>query len=160
MSEVVGTLATRLWVASHLVFQDSGPQKSDVLSIAHGAQTELIAFLEHMIKCGHHIEVTAIRSDHSCDGMGVGYHYQGWAIDCWPLNSTRPGDYMSVDTHEFRQFLVDAIAGPFYFQTGLGGSANTVVNQFAAGAAWFPDNDEDHIHFGVRPTLDSEMLGA
>jgi hypothetical protein len=150
---VAGTLATRLWVASRLVYQDTGPQKSDVLSISHGAQTELIAFLEYMLKRGHLLEATAIRSDHSCDGIGVGYHYQGWAIDCWPLNSSNPGDYMDQFSHNFRQFLKDAIDGPFYFQTGLGGSANIEANQIAAGHGWFADNTEDHVHFGVRPTV-------
>jgi hypothetical protein len=145
------SLAMRQQVVSKLVFQDA-TQKSDLLDI-NTTNSALIAFLHYMTcTLAYNIEVTAVYTDHHIDGDGPGLHRPaGCAVDCWPLNSSKPGDYMDENSPNFQRFLKDGSHGPFYYDTGLGGSSYTPANMEAAGPAAFQDAPVDHVHFGVRP---------
>jgi len=137
----------RAALVSKLIFQDE-TQKSDLLDESK-TQTSLIAYLLGLVDKGYHIEITAVRTDHDDDSaLGLHCHANGYAVDCWPLNSATPGDYMTQDTHPFRQFLVDAASSPWNFQIGLGGCADNSGDAIAAGSTEFPDNGADHIHLG------------
>ena len=130
-------------------------QTSDLLD-PNQTQTEIIALLDYLQKRGHRIELTAVRSDHHDDSdlstpsFFFGTHAHGWAVDCWPLNSDKAGDYMDPGSHNFRQFLKDASTAPFLMQIGLAGAANTAANQQAAGITAFVDDGGDHVHLGTR----------
>ena len=150
------SIATRQWIVSHpnTKFQNDS-QKNDLLN-SSATKTELIAFLQYMIQKKWIIEFTAICSDHHDDTPlctagppYCGTHAKGWAVDCWPLNSPKAGDYIDAGDPRFQAFLSTAMHAPFYMQTGLGGSANSPINQIAAGADWFPDSEADHVHFGT-----------
>ena len=149
-----GDSRTRARVVEACLFQDPA-QKSD-LRDSNVTQTELIALLDYLQKRGHRLEITAARSDHHDDtNLGepdefFGCHARGWAVDCWPLNSDRAGDYMDETTHDFRQFLVDASNAPFLMQIGLAGSADLQANHVAAGPTCFSDDGGDHVHLGTR----------
>ena len=141
-------------VQSSRTFFQVDSQRSDLLD-PNITQTQLIAFLTHILAQGWAIEFTAICSDHHDDSCLTsppycGTHAKGWAVDCWPLNTPKAGDYMDAGDPHFQKFLSQAMNAPFYMQTGLGGSANTGANQVAAGGAWFPDSDADHVHFGTH----------
>jgi hypothetical protein len=150
-----GSSQTRQWVAARLFYQDS-TQKSDILD-PNKTQTELIAALQSLLKKGYHIELTAVNSDHHDDTNlnptppYCGVHAHGWAVDCWPLNSATPGDWVDASTHIFRQFLVDISKVPFYMQTGLvGDGADSAANFQAAGPGAFQDDGGAHIHIGTK----------
>jgi hypothetical protein len=144
------SLAMRQQVVSKLVFQDA-TQKSDLLDL-NITNSGLIAML-HYLTCvlAYHFEVTAVKDDHHNDGDGPGLHWSGNACDGWPLNSGKPGDYMDQTAPSFQRFLQDVANGPYYYDTGLGGSAYTSANMKAAGPAAFKDDGQDHVHIGTKP---------
>jgi hypothetical protein len=143
------SLAARAELCAKLIFQDES-QKSDLMN-PEVTQTQLIALLLDIVGKGHTLEITAVKSDHHDDSaLGLHCHFNGYAADCWPLNTYTPGDYMDAGTHDFRQFLVDASQSQWLFQIGLAGSADTPANHTAAGATCFSDDGGDHIHFGAN----------
>ena len=138
-----------------LVFQDAS-QKSDLENTAL-TQTQLIALLQYLcVTKGHHIEITACRSDHHDDSdlaptpPHLGTHAGGWAVDCWPLTDGTPGSYIDPSTQAFRDFLSDVKRAPYLLQIGLGGAADTEANRAAAGDTVFSDDGADHIHCGTQ----------
>jgi hypothetical protein len=146
-----------------LSFQDDS-QKTDLLDPSL-TQTELIAALQHLLEQGWPIQVTAVRSDHHDDTAldatppYVGTHAHGWAIDMWPMDPTAPSQYLDAGDARFAKFLTDCSHVPYYLQTGLGGTADTAINQVAAGAGWFADGytdangawvSQDHVHLGTQ----------
>jgi hypothetical protein len=139
---------TRELVVSKLFFQDD-TQKSDLLD-PEITNTNLIAALDDLLTQGHHIEITAVKSDHRDDGCGSGLHESGCAVDCWPLNGPNPGQYLDAGTEAFIAFLRDVQAADYVYDVGLGGVAYTSVNMTAAGPTAFQDDSEDHVHIGVR----------
>lgn len=149
--------AVRESVVAKLIFQNES-QRTDLLNESL-TQTELIALLEYLTNKGHHLEITAVLTDHHDDsGLNpnpphVGTHAHGWAIDCWPLNTPTPGDYVDSSTHEFRQFLIDAAQGPCLYQIGLTEDAYTTININAAGPTVFEDDGGSHCHLGVSLSL-------
>lgn len=151
------SIETRMAVAynRHLIFQRQS-QRSDLIDPTM-TQTYLIAFLDHLLAQGWILEVTAVRSDHANDeGLGLsgypwcGTHAHGWAVDLWPLNSVKAGDYMEASDPHFQKFLSQAMNAPFYMQTGLAGEADTPINHVAAGRMSFTDGGASHVHLGVR----------
>ena len=144
-------LTERAALCDRLVFQRDS-QRADLMETTPGlgAQTTLISCCLYLVAKGHKIEVTAVKSDHSNDSnLGYHCHYNGFCMDCWPLNSMTPGDYVDPGTHAFRQFLVDLTTAPFILQVGLAGTAFTQVNMERLGAYGFPDSGADHIHIGT-----------
>ena len=144
--------AARIALVAKLVFQDDS-QKSDLLN-EQLTSTNLIAALTSLVDAGHHIEVTAVRSDHHDDGPGPGLHAGGYAVDCWPLADATPGNYLDPGTQAFRDFLAACAKAPDRMQVGLGGAAYSAANVAATGlslddASVFHDDDEDHVHLGV-----------
>lgn len=147
---------TRAQVATSksLIFR-SNTQMNDILSVT-GVQTQLVAFLEYMLKNGAIMEVTAVKSDHSDDSsLGqpeayCGTHAHGWAIDCWPLSEAKEGAYLDPEAEEFQHFLRLATRAPFFMQIGLAGTANTELNMLAAGPSGFVDDGADHCHLGTQ----------
>ena len=140
-------------IANHPhIFYQKNSQKSDLLDEAM-TKTTLIAQAELLLNKGHWLCITAVRSDHHNDGPNG--HAGGRAFDCWPLVSNAPKNadgsfnYVPQDSHEMRQFLMDAAASPYNFQIGLGGCADDSSNQIAAGKTEFDDSSADHIHIGV-----------
>lgn len=132
-----------------LVFQKDS-QRSDLETIGV-TQTNLIALLTDLTDRGWHIEITAVKTDHHDDSaLGLHSHFNGYCVDCWPLASATPGDYLDADSQEFADFLADADDSAYHYQTGLAGSANTAANQEAAGPSWFPDTGGDHVHLGAK----------
>jgi hypothetical protein len=148
------SIQTRQIVANHPhLFYQRDSQKTDLTDV-NKTQSETIGFLQHLLVQGWYIVLTAVNSDHHPDGdlsiTHIGTHEFGWAIDCWPLNSKDANDYMAPSDVHFQKFLSQAQNSPFHYQTGLGGSADTLVNRLAAGPTYFPDSSEDHIHFGCK----------
>jgi hypothetical protein len=147
------SLAVREKLVARLVFQDES-QKSDLLD-PNMTQTELIAMLGALAAIWH-IEVTAVRSDHHDDSglnptpPNYGTHAHGWAIDCWPLRSGTPGDYLDAGDPLFQRFLKDASGLHFLLQIGLAGSADTPINHAAAGETVFSDDGPDHVHISAK----------
>ena len=139
--------------SGRLVFQ-AASQRTDLLDPAR-VQTEVIAMLQYLTR-EFWIELTAVRTDHHDDSdlnptpPHEGTHACGWAVDCWPLNSSKPGDYMDAGDAHFRDFLGAIAQGPFYYQTGLAGEAYTQENMAAAGAQAFCDDGGDHVHIGCQ----------
>jgi hypothetical protein len=147
------SIVAREALVAKLVFQDAS-QRSDLLD-PNLTQTQMIEGLT-AIAAAHHIEVTAVRSDHHDDGEGPGYHGGGWAIDCWPLADAIPGNYLDASTQAFRDFLKACATAPCRMQVGLGGSAWSDANVAATGlslgdASVFEDDGQDHVHIGFRP---------
>lgn len=147
--------ARQALVASpNTIFQKQS-QRDDLLS-PETTQTGLIALLSELVDKGHIIEFTAIKSDHHNDSdlnptpPHEGTHFGGFAADCWPLASTRPGDYLDAGDGRFQAFLRDCASAAYLFQIGLAGSALAAVNRQAAGPTCFPDDGGDHVHIGVR----------
>ena len=138
---------TRNLVVSKLIFQ-KGIQRSDLLN-ASFTDSSLIAMLYYLVQLkGYHIEITAVRSDHHDDGQGPGLHAAGLAVDCWPLLDAHQGDYLDATTQAFRSFLTDVSKAPYYYDTGLGGSAFLPANMIGNA---FQDSAQDHVHCGVLP---------
>lgn len=140
--------------SGRLIFQNPDQQAQDLLDPTV-TQTELIAMLVYLTR-EFYIEVTAVKTDHRNDaGLNptppyIGTHAGGWAVDGWPLNSKTAGDWMDQNSEAFRDFLGAVAQGPFYFQTGLAGSAFTDANMVAAGKAAFHDDGGDHVHIGTQ----------
>lgn len=135
--------------SGHL-FPQNPSQFNDLLDDTK-TQTTLIAFLQHMVEGGFYIELTSVKSDHSDDSdLGEFCHFNGFCVDCWPLNTPKAGDYMDENIPRFQSFLEYAAKAPYFYQTGLGGAADTPANRIAAGPTVFNDNDEDHVHFGTH----------
>jgi hypothetical protein len=134
----------------HLFFQDA-TQSSDLLD-PNVTQTDLIALLQYLVEKGYHIEITAVKSDHSDDsGLGEHSHFNGWCVDCWPLASATAGDYMDAITDAFQAFLRDVAAAPHLYQIGLAGEAAAFTDNFtAAGPTAFHDDGADHVHIGAQ----------
>ena len=132
-----------------LVFQRDS-QSTDLLDV-NLTQTELIALLLDLTNKGWHIEITAVRSDHSDDSaLGLHSHANGYCADLWPLASATPGDYLDASSASFRLFLADAADSSWLYQIGLAGSANTPENMAAAGPTAFADDGADHVHLGAN----------
>lgn len=151
-------------VNSHNIIFRSPEQRDDIVNL-HGVQTQLISFLTYMVRKSAIFEVTALKSDHHDDSdlnpvpPHCGTHGSGWAIDCWPLYKPEEGAYIDATAPEFQHFLRLAAQGPFFYQTGLGGSSYTALNEIAAGVTAFWDGytdesgnriSEDHVHFGCH----------
>lgn len=133
----------------HLFFTDDS-QASDLTNSA----TTTDALLEHIawiVAAGFHLEVTAVKTDHHDDHLlGEHCHFNGYAIDCWPLTGPTPGAYLDADNPFFQQFLARAAASPNYHGTGLAGSAYTEANLEAAGHNAFEDIGDDHVHLAAQ----------
>lgn len=133
----------------HTFFQ-SASQWQDLLD-AGKTQTWLIALLTDIVNKGHIIEFTAVKSDHHNDsGLGTHCHFNGWCVDCWPLASATPGDYLDASDARFTKFCHDAGFDPHEYQEGLAGSAYTHDNVVAAGSGVFQDDGGDHVHLGAK----------
>ena len=131
------------------IFQHDS-QRADLLD-ENKTQTQLIALLSDLVSKGHIIEFTAIRSDHHDDsGLGFHCHAHGFCSDCWPLASTKPGDYLDASDPRFVQFCHNAAIDPYEYQEGLAGSALTHAAVIAAGSGFFTDDGGDHIHLGAK----------
>jgi hypothetical protein len=142
------SIEARRSLVSKLFFQDSA-SKSD-LQDPNLTDTDLIAVLTELLHHGHFIEITAVRTDHHPDGyLGPHSHQAGKAVDCWPLNSPKAGDYLDPNGMRFRQFLMDLMKEINAVQVGLGGTANTTGNMLLLGKKGFPDNGADHVHIGI-----------
>ena len=112
-------------------------------------QTTLIALLldvtEHV-----RLEVTAVKTDHHDDSaLGLHCHFNGYAIDLWPLQSNEAGDYLDADDPRFAAFLKIVSTSPWSYQIGLAGEANTEANMASAGSSAFVDDGGDHVHIGA-----------
>lgn len=135
-------------LVSKLFFQDA-ESKSDLLDV-NITSTNLIEMLVEVTSRGYHLEITAVRTDHHPDGyLGVHSHQAGRAVDCWPLNSPKMGDYMDPNCIDFLWFLRDTKRINQVAQIGLGGSAFTTSNMAVLGSLGFQDNGADHVHIGV-----------
>jgi hypothetical protein len=130
-------------------------QRDDIVNLA-GVKTQLVAFMRYLVDSGFFLEVTALKSDHHDDlelnptPPHCGTHAGGWAIDCWPLTQSEEGAYLDAEDARFQFFLEVAKSGPWLYQIGLAGAADTQVNFLAAGEFYFADDGADHIHFGVH----------
>ena len=83
------SLQARQDLVNKLVFQRDS-EKSDLMD-PNMTQTTLIALLLDLVNKGHHIEITAIRTDHSDDSsLGLHCHHNGYCADLWPLAQRRP----------------------------------------------------------------------
>lgn len=141
------SLLVRDSLSKQLVFQDES-QKSDILNPLL-TQTGLIAMLQYLVDKGHHLEITAVKSDHHDDSaLGLHCHFNGYCVDLWPLGSATPGDYLDATNPYFQTFLKDVAASPVLYQIGLAGSAVTSGNIAAAGPTYFQDDGGDHVHIG------------
>lgn len=95
------SLQARQDLVNKLVFQRDS-EKSDLMD-PNMTQTTLIALLLDLVNKGHHIEITAIRTDHSDDSsLGLHCHHNGYCADLWPLGSTAPGDYLDASNPYFQ----------------------------------------------------------
>jgi hypothetical protein len=144
------------------VFQTELAMHRDLLDPTDGGtRTELIALLAHLVFDKQWaIEFTAIRTGHHDDtGLNptpphAGTHAAGWAVDCWPLASTTPGDYLDAGDERFRAFLRDVAQAPYHMQTGLvGDGADSAENFAAAGPTAFQDDGSPHVHIGAQPSV-------
>jgi hypothetical protein len=136
-------------LVAKLVFQDD-TQASDLENV-NLTQTQLIALLTDLTNKGWHIEITAVRSDHSDDSaLGFHCHAHGFCADLWPLASAEAGDYLDATDPRFQSFLKDAAASSWLYQIGLAGSAYTDANVAAAGPTAFQDDGADHVHLGAQ----------
>ena len=143
------SIQARQELCSKLVFQHAS-QKADLLDV-NKTQTQLIALLLGLTNMGWHIEITAVRSDHSDDsGLGFHCHAHGFCADLWPLANATPGNYIDANEPKFAQFLHDASISPWLYQIGLAGSAWMQTNVDAAGPTVFADSGPDHIHLGAN----------
>lgn len=138
----------------HIIFRTE-QQRDDIVNV-HGVQTQLIAFLQHLINKGAILEVTAVKSDHRDDSFlnpnppHSGTHAGGWAIDCWPLSRVEQGAYLNAMDEQFQHFLELASEAPWLFQIGLAGSAWHPLNVAAAGDTVFQDQGDDHVHLSTH----------
>jgi len=132
------------------IFQHDS-QRSDLLNESL-TQTDLIALLtEICITRGYPVEFTAVRSDHRNDScLGLHSHADGYAADCWPLDSRTAGAYLDAGDPRFQAFLHDLSLSPWLWQIGLAGSADTAQNKAAGGPSVFSDEGADHVHLGAR----------
>lgn len=142
------SLEARHSLVNRLVFQRES-QRDDLLNM-NLTQTQLIALLLDLVNEGHHIEITAVRSDHSDDAyLGFHCHAHGFCADLWPLASSTPGDYLDASDSRFAKFLHDAAQSEWLHQVGLAGSSWSQANVDAAGPTVFHDDGADHIHLGA-----------
>lgn len=145
------SLQARKWLVAHpnTIFQRQS-QRDDLLDL-NKTKTENVALLIELVKKGHIIEFTAIKSDHHDDSaLGEHCHFNGYCDDCWPLASNKAGDYLDASDPRFQQFLKDAADSPYIHQIGLAGTAVTKDNIAAAGAPYFEDSGSDHVHLGSQ----------
>lgn len=143
------TIAAREQLVNALIL-DNPCERDDFLNPAL-THTNLIALLLDLVNRGWHMQITAVRCDHSDDSaLGEHCHANGWCVDLWPLNSFKRDDYMDANDIRFAQFLVDAAAEPMLHQIGLAGSSITPANLTAAGPTAFKDAGADHIHLGAQ----------
>lgn len=141
------SLEARKSLCKGLFFQDL-ESKSDLLN-PNLTSTYLISILVQILAKGHNLEITAVRTDHHPDGyLGVHSHQAGRAVDLWPLNSPKMGDYQDANSLDFMWFLRDLKRINEVAQVGLGGSAFTVSNMSVLGSLGFKDDGEDHVHVG------------
>lgn len=136
--------AARDALVQKLVFQRDS-QRADLLS-SNRTNSTLVALLGELVAKGHVLEITAVRSDHHDDGPRG--HAGGRAADCWPLATSKPGDYLDAGDPRFRALLSDAAASRWIFQIGLAGAADSHANRIAAGTTCFEDAGGDHVHLG------------
>lgn len=144
--------ATRDALVQLLVFQDIS-QKTDLQNDTL-TQTGLIEMLMYLAQKGHHMEITAVKSDHHDDSaLGQYCHFNGYCVDLWPLGSAKAGDYLDATNPFFQAFLKDVDASPVLWQVGLAGSAYTATNVACISpgpgrARVFEDDGGDHVHIG------------
>lgn len=131
-------------------------QKQDLLD-PRVTRTELIALLANVVLLGNQwFQVTAVYSDHHDDtALGApplydGTHFHGWAMDGWPNASGALDDFLDARDPRFGDFLRLLPKAPYYFQTGLAGSAWTNHNRTVAGGGVFHDDGADHVHIGAH----------
>jgi hypothetical protein len=147
------SLQMRHYVADHphIVYTNRESQRADFLDESKVKST-LIALLADLLGKGHIILVTCLFSDHHVDG-GLGPHSHnpgGVAIDCWPLKSTKPTDFLDATDSRFHAFLHDIAGDKYEYQIGLGGSCAIREDFAAAGSTAFADNGSDHVHIGAK----------
>jgi hypothetical protein len=121
-------------------------------------QTWLIEGLQYLVGKGYHIQLTAVRTDHTTVDGAHGHNPGGNDADMWPLTGPTLNAWLSENDAVFQTFLSDmahwvGTTGRTW-QLGLAGAARTDAN-FAAAAApgvyTFSDGDQDHVHFGPSP---------
>jgi hypothetical protein len=149
------SLATRQWLVDHphtVFLRDS--QRDDLLDPTV-TQTELIAVLEHLVRNNWNLLFTAIVSDHHDDTAACktgppycGTHAHGWSVDIWPLKFPHATAFLAANDPHFQKFLSQCAELPYLLQIGLGGGADSPINQAAAGPTWFADSNADHVHIG------------
>jgi hypothetical protein len=139
----------RQYLVSKLFFQDD-TQQSDLLD-ENLTQTDLIALLIELVNKGHHLELTAVRSDHADDSaLGLHCHANGYCADMWPLTGPTAGAWLDAGDPYFQEFLQDAAASQWLFHIGLAGSAWTSDNVASAGSTVFQDDGADHVHLAAQ----------
>jgi len=141
----------RLVNSGHLVFR-SESQKEDLLDVTK-TKIALVENLSYLVEVhGHHLEITAIKSDHRDDrDLGPHCHYNGFCADYYPLRSAKEGAYMSPDTLVFSTFLGHVARSPRIYEVGLTPEAWSWKNRTALlGVTIFPDSGGPHIHNGVH----------
>lgn len=140
------SIQVRQELISKLVFQ-SFSQSLDLLN-PDVTNTYLVEGLHHIVNNGWILEITAVRSDHHDDSMlGKWCHFNGYAVDCWPLKSNHAGDYYDAGDPEFSKFLSQLPNVPGIKQVGLAGSA--ALSSFLAQSLYFQDDGADHVHIGI-----------
>ena len=155
-------------LVGRLIFQDEATQAGDLLLAAPsphatfaGTQPQLVSYLLSLLDAGHYIEITAVQTGHHNDGYKG--HAGGYAVDCWPLASPNPGDYLAATDPRFARFLEDAAASKFRYQIGLVGDGADSAENFAlaisaaqtggnyeAGVTVFQDDGGPHVHLGAN----------
>lgn len=135
--------------SDHLFFQKNS-QKSDLLNPAITQQC-LIDHLSYIISKGFHIEITAVKSDHSDDAdLGYHCHFNGFCADCWPLTGPQAGQYLDQSDPFFQKFLETVASSINNYQIGLTPDAYTESNIKAAGPTLFEDSGDSHVHLGSK----------
>lgn len=144
------TKQDRLNLVHALVFEN----KTDLADILNPNKTHdnLIHLLIELVNKKYVLGITCVNTLHHDDSsLGEHCHRNCWAIDLWPMNSHKAGDWMDASTHNFRQFLKDVAACKFYCQTGLvGDGADSPENFLAAGPKAFQDDGGAHVHISAQ----------
>jgi len=141
------SIEARQQLCNRLIFQDD-TQRADLMDPSK-TQTNLIALLLDLSQT-FPIEITAVRSDHHDDSaLGLNCHANGYAVDCWPLQTNQPGNYYDAENPHFLDFLTVAAQSPWCYQIGLAGSAQTDAAVKASKGKSFMDDGADHIHLGA-----------
>lgn len=143
------SIQARQELVNKLMFQDES-QKDDLLN-PEVTQTDLIQLLTDLVNKGHHIVITAVKSDHHDDSnLGEHCHFNGWCVDCWANASQNPTDYLAVDDPRLLAFIKDAGLDTDTYQIGETPDAYTARMIAAANGKVFEDDGGSHIHLGSK----------